>query len=146
MTTEAERGRQILLSYRKLSRLEQIKTDRLRAIMESATRVTPSLSGDRVTGGGTGSRTEELIVRHVDLERQLDEAIVDLRALCARIQAAVDAVPDYDQRALLELRYLKGASWLSIRDCLAISEATSFRIQRMALAAFVREFDKLDSA
>ena len=34
MTTEAERGRQILLSYRKLSRLVEVKRERLRALME----------------------------------------------------------------------------------------------------------------
>lgn len=145
MTTEAERGRQILLSYRKLWRLVEVKRERLRALMESATRITPQLSGDRVSGGGAGRRTEEIVVRRVDLERQLESSIMELEAMSARIERAVNAVPDLDQRTLLEMRYLSGASWPRIRAFLAIAEATSYRLQRAALASFAAEFEKLDS-
>lgn len=146
MTGEAERGRQILLGYRKLKRLVAVKTDRLRRLMESATRTSPQLSGDRVSGGGAGNRTETLVVQRVDLARQLDDAIVELDSTAYRIQRAVNAVQNYEQQTLLEMRYLDGAPWPRIRAYLSISEATSYRMQCAALEAFIAAYDKLDSA
>lgn len=141
MTDEAYRAKRILQDFRKLSRLVQEKTERLAALMESATRATSSMEAERISGTGERSRVETLMIRKIDLERQLDDSIDDLNAQRYRIQNAIDRIEDPDQRSLLDMRYIDGKRWLFIMDRLHIGETTSRRVHHAALEAFMRAYD-----
>ena len=109
--------------------------------MESATRATPSMEAERISGTGERSRVETLMIRKIDLERQLDDSIDDLNAQRYRIQNAIDRIEDPDQRSLLDMRYIDGKRWLFIMDRLHIGETTSRRVHHAALEAFMRAYD-----
>ena len=145
MTDEAYRAKRILTDFRKLNRIVQEKTERLAALMESATRATASMEAERISGTGERSRLEATMVRKIDLERQLDASIDKLTAERYRIQDAIDAMSDLDQRRLLDMRYIDGKRWMFIMDQLHISEPTSHRMHRAALESFMIEYEKLDS-
>lgn len=144
MTDEAYRAKRILTDFRKLNRIVQEKTERLAALMESATRATASMEAERISGTGERSRLEATMVRKIDLERQLDASIDRLNADRYRIQDAIDAMPELDHRTLLDLRYIDGKRWLYIMDALHISEPTSHRMHRAALESFMAEYDRLE--
>lgn len=141
MTDEAYRAKMLLQDFRKLNRLVQEKTERLAALMESATRATSSFEAERISGTGERSRVESLMIRKIDLERQLDGAIDELNAQRYRIQNAIDRIEDPDQRSLLDMRYIDGKRWLFIMDRLHVGETTSRRIHHAALEAFMRAYD-----
>lgn len=141
MTDEAYRAKMLLQDFRKLNRLVQEKTERLAALMESATRATSSFEAERISGTGERSRVESLMIRKIDLERQLDGSIDELNAQRYRIQNAIDRVEDPDQRSLLDMRYIDGKRWLFIMDRLHIGETTSRRVHHAALEAFMRAYD-----
>lgn len=144
VTDAAYRAKLLLQDFRRLDRLVQEKTERLSDLMESATRATSSYEAERVSGTGERSRLESLMIRKIDLERQLDAGIDRLNAQRYRIQDAIDAVKDTDQRSLLDMRYIDGKRWLFIMDRLHVSEATSRRIHHAALDAFMRAYDALE--
>lgn len=143
MTDEAYRAKMILCDFRKLNRIVQEKTERLAELMASATRATSSIEAERISGTGERSRLESTMIRKIDLERQLDASIDRLNAQRYRIQDAIDAMDDLDQRTLLDLRYIDGKRWLYIMDQLHVSEPTSHRMHRAALESFAKEYDKL---
>lgn len=144
MTNEAYRAKKILQDFRKLNRLVQEKSERIRNLLDSATRATPSMEAERVSGTSEHSRLESAIVRKVDLERQLDASIDRLNAERYRIQDAIDRIQDKDQRSLLDMRYIDGKRWLFIMDRLHVSEPTSRRLHHAALEAFIRQWDKAE--
>lgn len=141
MTDEAYRAKMLLQDFRKLNRLVQEKTERLAALMESATRATSSFEAERISGTGDRSRVESLMIRKIDLERQLDGSIDELNAQRYHIQNAIDRIEDPDQRSLLDMRYIDGKRWLFIMDRLHIGETTSRRVHHAALEAFMRAYD-----
>lgn len=141
MTDEAYRAKTLLQDFRKLNRLVQEKTERLSALMESATRATSSFEAERISGTGDRSRVESLMIRKIDLERQLDDSIDELNARRYRIQNAIDRIEDPDQRSLLDMRYIDGKRWLFIMDRLHVGETTSRRVHHAALEAFMRAYD-----
>lgn len=145
MTDDAYRAKRILTDFRKLNRIVQEKTERLAALMESATRATASMEAERVSGSCDQSRIETTMITRIDLERQLDASIDRLNATRYRIQDAIDAMTDLDQRTLLDLRYIDGKRWLYVMDALHISEPTSHRMHRAALEAFMVQYEKLES-
>lgn len=141
MTDEAYRAKMLLQDFRKLNRLVQEKTERIAALMESATRATSSNEAERISGTGERSRVESLMIRKIDLEKQLDGSIDELNARRYRIQDAIDRIEDPDQRSLLDMRYIDGKRWLFIMDRLHIGETTSRRVHHAALEAFMRAYE-----
>lgn len=144
MTDKAYRAKRILADYRKLNRLVQEKTGRLAELTESATRATSSFEAERISGTGERSRIESLMIRKIDLERQLDASIDKLNLDRYRIQDAIDSIENADQRSLLDMRYIDGRRWLYIMDRLHIGETTSRRIHHAALEAFMDAYENLD--
>lgn len=110
--------------------------ERVAAIAERATRATPSLEAERVSGSGDRSRVEQAVAAKVDLERQLSGMIADLAARRKAIQDAIHAMQDEREKRLLELRYIDGRSWVSVTMRMEISEAYSFVIHESALNHF----------
>lgn len=136
MTDEAYRARQTLIAFRQNNRRISEKAERIRALREAATRSTPSLEAERVSGTGDRSRVEAAMIRAIDLERQLDDAIDRLNAERYRIQDAIDRMADAREQRLLELRYIDGRSWKSVMTRMGISESWSRKIHADALSHF----------
>lgn len=136
MTDAAYRAKRELQSYRQLDKRISEMRERVAAIAERATRATPSLEAERVSGSGDRSRVEQAVAAKVDLERQLSGMIADLDARRKAIQDAIHAMQDEREKRLLELRYIDGRSWVSVTMRMEISEAYSYVIHESALNHF----------
>lgn len=140
MTDAAYRAKQALQEYRQLEKRVQEKTERLAALMASATRTTASLDGERVSGTGERSRLEAAVITKVELEQQLDKSIDEKNARLHAIQNAIDAMKDEREARLLELRYIDGRSWVNVMMRMEIGETWSRVIHESALAHFAEIF------
>lgn len=140
MTDLAYKAKQALYEYRQLEKRVSEKGERIQSLMESATRSTPSLEAERVSGTSEHSRLETAMIRKIDLERQLDKSIDDLNRRRYEIQNAIDAMQDAREARLLELRYIDGRSWASVTTRMEISETWSKTIHASALEHFAEIF------
>ena len=140
MTDAAYRAKQALQEYRQLEKRVQEKTERLAALMASATRTTASLDGEHVSGTGERSRLEAAVITKVELEQQLDKSIDEKNARLHAIQNAIDAMKDEREARLLELRYIDGRSWANVMMRMEIGETWSRVIHESALAHFAEIF------
>ena len=136
MTDGAYRAKGVLQEFRQLSKRITEKTERIACLMDSATRATPSLEAERVSGTGEHSRLESAMVRKIDLEKQLDRGIIELNQKRFDIQNAIDAMRDEREKRLLELRYIDGRSWASVMTRMEIGETWSRVIHDSALEHF----------
>ena len=75
MTEEAYKAKKVLKDFVQLDKRIDEKYERIKALMDSATRATPSIEAERVSGTGEKSRLESVMIRKIDLERQLDKSI-----------------------------------------------------------------------
>ena len=80
------------------------------------------------------------MIRKIDLEKQLDTKIDELRRQNYEIQNAIDAMTDARERRLLSLRYLEGRSWASVMTRMELTERNSFLIHESALFHFAEIF------
>ena len=130
------RAKKVLLDYRQLVKRIGDKERRLAELMDSATRATPSLEAERVSGTGEHSRLEVAATSMIDLERQLGASLEERIKTRSKIEGAIDAMTDGREARMLELRYIEGKSWASVMIHMEISERTSFRIHESALMHF----------
>lgn len=140
MTEEAYKAKKVLKDFVQLDKRIDEKYERIKALLDSATRATPSMEAERVSGTGEKSRLESVMIRKIDLERQLDKSIDKLNAQRFEIQNAIDAMEDSREKRLLELRYIDGRSWASVTTRMEISESMSFAIHEVALIHFAEIF------
>lgn len=140
MTEEAYKAKKVLKDFVQLDKRIEEKYERIKALLDSATRATPSMEAERVSGTGEKSRLESVMIRKIDLERQLDKSIDKLNAQRFEIQNAIDAMEDSREKRLLELRYIDGRSWASVTTRMEISESMSFLIHEAALIHFAEIF------
>ena len=94
MTDAAYRAKRELQNYRQLNKRISEMYERISNLMDRATRSTPSMEAEPVSGSGDHSRIEQAIVTKADLERKLDAMIDECRARRDAIQSAISAMPD----------------------------------------------------
>lgn len=140
MTDAAYRAKRELQSFRQLNKRISEMYERIANLMDRATRSTPSMESEPVSGSGDHSRVEQTIVTKVDLERKLDAMIDDCRARRDAIQDAIQAMPDLREKRLLELRYIDGRSWVNVMMKMEIGETWSKTIHASALEHFAELF------
>ena len=136
MTDAAYRAKRELQNYRQLNKRISEMYERISNLMDRATRSTPSMEAEPVSGSGDHSRIEQAIVTKADLERKLDAMIDECRARRDAIQSAISAMPDMREQRLLELRYIDGRSWVNVMMRLEISESWSHVLHETALMHF----------
>lgn len=104
--------------------------DDLRAI---ATKVTAHMSDMPKSATPNKHSMEDTIIKLVDLEREVTadiDALVDIKC---DIRAVIKAVPTYELRTLLELRYLSFLKWAEIAAGLGREERSTFELHGKAL-------------
>lgn len=126
-------GKAFLIDQRINSKLEQVQS--LRSL---ATRATSILSDMPKAHGNTHSR-ENIVVKIIDLENEINSDIDSLIDLKAEIISKIKMVPNVEHQMLLELRYICFKSWESIAEDMKFSPPHIFRLRNTAL----KEFSKL---
>ena len=136
LTAMGRRAMEMLRQYYHMEKRISEKEERIQHLFDSATRATPSLEAERVSGSSEHSRLEAAISRRSDLEQQFDRIIDDKNALRFDIQDAIDRMKDEREARLLELKYIDGLSWASVDTRMEISEDSSRNIHYYALNHF----------
>lgn len=110
-----------------------------RAIAEAydrATSITAKPKEINVSGGGgPGDRMAEDVAKAVDATEQLRTVAAQIDRSLADILAAIEAVPDETQKAILTMRYIEGAGWQEIQERLHYERTQTLVIHGRALWA-----------
>ena len=117
-----------LLEERIDSKLEQVEA--LRSLATKSTAIIRSHPG---SGGGNDSFMEDVIIKIVDMEREITaemERMVDLKK---EIAETISRVEDQALRTLLEMRYLCYRDWPEIKKAMGYSNASIHRMHKQAL-------------
>ncbi len=109
MTTKEYLGQAYRLDQRINSKLEQVMS-----LRELATKATSTLSEVAPSGTRNVHRMEDIIVKIVDLENEINRDIDNLVDLKREMVSVIKAVADPEYQTLLELRYLCFKTWEQI--------------------------------
>ena len=109
MTAKEYLGQAYRLDQRINSKLEQVMS-----LRDLATKATSTLSDVAPSGTRNVHRMEDIIVKIVDLENEINRDIDNLVDLKREMVSVIKAVADPEQQTILELRYLCFKSWEQI--------------------------------
>lgn len=90
------------------------KLDQLDSIKALATKTTGTLSDMPRSSTPNPQRLEDIMVKIMDMEHELDEEIDQLVDLKRKIKTIIDQVENVEYRLLLEKRYLCFMTWEKI--------------------------------
>ena len=93
-------------------------------------------SREKVKGGTVENRMEKQIAEIVDLENDIKKEIGEYRLLRDEVKKAIDLQEDEDERLLLKLRYIEGATWEDIAEKMDYSTRHIYRLHKVALRNF----------
>lgn len=113
-------------------KLEEV--DRLRSKL---TRVTEVFTAEPKGGGSIYGKTEEILAKIVDLEREIDADIDRLVAIRDGIKTIIEAVEDDRERLLLQYRYLDGKTFEWIAAKMDLSWQWVHKLHSKALAKII---------
>lgn len=114
----------------------EVQLERLTTWQALATRTTTVI---RTAPGGNhafGSRIENAVIKMQELTDSLANEVVRLIEVTKKISAAIAQVPNPNERAVLEFRYLCFFSWPQIAAVMKMGNTTIFRLHRSALKNF----------
>lgn len=128
MTAKEYLSRAYRIDLRINSKLEQAQSLRCLAERATATITDPPFSGSRNI-----HRMEDVIVKILDLESEINADIETLVDIKREIIEALQRVPVTEHRILLELRYICGKTWEAIASELMYSVRSVHRLHGDAL-------------
>ncbi len=83
-------------------------------------------------GGGTSDRAD-VIAKLIETEQQQEAAVQRWCAAISEVQALIDELPDYNERAVLEHRYINCEEWMTISFAMHFSLQHLYRLHGRAL-------------
>ncbi len=114
------------------SKLEQVAS-----LRDLLTRTSSTLSDMPRNPNKGASKTEDIIVKIVDIENEIKEDIDKLLTLKQGIMQTIKSVEPVEYQMLLELRYLCFKTWEEIAVELGYSIQHTYRIRDKAIACVV---------
>ena len=132
MTAKEYLGQAYRLDQRINSKLEQVMS-----LRDLATKATSTLSDVAPSGTRTVHRMEDIIVKIVDLENEINRDIDNLVDLKREMVSVIKAVTDPELQTLLELRYLCFKSWEQIAVEMEYSIQHIFRLHDKSIKEIV---------
>ena len=100
-----------LKRYINLDREIDRKLEEIARLRAKLTRITQVLTAEPRGGGSIYGKTEEIIAKIVDLEKEIDADVDRLVAIRDGIKTMIEAVEDDRERLLLQYRYLDGKTF-----------------------------------
>lgn len=90
------------------------KIEEVHHLKAIATKITPTLKQDVVSGGGSQDKLSEAVAKIVDLEAEIDREIDRYVNAMRNISATIDTLSDPDQLQVLHKRYVQFKTWEQI--------------------------------
>ena len=128
MTAKEYLGQAYRLDQRINSKLEQVTS-----LRDLATKATSTLSDVAPSGTRNVHRMEDIIVKIVDLENEINRDIDNLVDLKREMVSVIKALTDPEYQTILELRYLCFKSWEQIAVELRYSIHHLYKLHNAAL-------------
>ena len=106
-----------LKRYINLDREIERKLEEVARLRSKLTRVTEVFTAEPRGGGSIYGKTEEILAKIVDLEKEIDADVDRLVAVRDSIKSIIEAVEDDRERLLLQYRYLDGRTfeWIAAK-------------------------------
>ena len=122
----------LMRAYRIDTRINS-KLEQIQSLNDLATKATSVISD--MPGNATRNvhKTEDVIVKIVDLQNEIKEAMEGLVDLKKQILDSINKVEDPELRTLLELRYISYMSWENIAAEMFYGIDNVFKLHRKAL-------------
>ena len=138
-TTRTAAAREYLEQACRLEEQLNSKLAQLEELNSLATKTTSTLSGLPHDSNRTHSRLEDVIVKIVGMQEEINADIDRMVDLRIEIQAKIAALGNPDHRVILERRYLCGDRWEEIAQEMNLTTRYILQLHREALA----EMEKL---
>ena len=122
-----------LKRYINLDREIERKLEEVARLRSKLTRVTEVFTAEPRGGGSIYGKTEEILAKIVDLEKEIDADIDRLISIRDNIKAIIEAVEDDRERLLLQYRYLDGRTFEEIAVQMNYSWRQIHRLHSQAL-------------
>jgi len=103
-----------LKRYINLDREIDRKLEEVARLRSKLTRVTEVFTAEPRGGGSIYGKTEEILAKIVDLEKEIDADVDRLIAVRDNIKSVIEVVEDDRERLLLQYRYLDGRTFEEI--------------------------------
>lgn len=111
----------------------ELRLERITALQSLATKTTTTLK--HAPGGSNifKSKVETAVIELQTLSEQLADEVTRLIEVTKKISSAIELVPNADERAILEYRYLCFFSWTQIAAVMKTGNRQIFRFHHSAL-------------
>ena len=122
----------LMRAYRIDTRINS-KLEQIQSLNDLATKATSVISDMPSNATRNVHKTEDVIVKIVDLQNEIKEAMEGLVDLKKQILDSINKVEDPELRTLLELRYISYMSWENIAAEMFYGIDNVFKLHRKAL-------------
>ncbi|SHF44113.1 DUF1492 domain-containing protein [Caloramator proteoclasticus] len=117
-----------------LDKLINSKLEHLEKLEVLAQKTTVDLSKEKVTGGnGTTSPMENVVVKIIELKREINEDIDRLIDLKKEIGKVISNIDNPSYQLILEMRYINNRNWDEIADEMGLDKRWLLRLHMRAL-------------
>lgn len=138
MSPKAFLNRAFYINQRINSKVEQIAS--LNAL---ANKVTTTYSQAPASGSHNNHKMEDIIIKIVAMEEDINSDIDELLDIKAEIIGAINAVENEEHRTILEKRYLSLESWEDIAADMNYGVRNVFILHGKALKSFAKAMETL---
>ena len=128
-------AKEYLSQMRCIKAIVAIKQEQIEELRVLAEKASAAISNTPPGGTRNVNRMEDIIVKMVDLQNEMQTDYDNLITLKKDISAAIRAVSCFEHRALLEMRYLHFSPWSVIADTLHYSKPHVMKLHKTALSA-----------
>lgn len=136
-------AKEFLQQYLDVDREINAKLDQIHHYRDMAIKTTQVLTPDRVQTSVV-NKTEIIVQKIVDLEREVDADVDRLLVIKRQVEAVIASVPDSKQRAVLSRRYINGQTWEKIAVALDISYQWVCELHGRALVEVIKKHTAVD--
>ena len=132
-------AKEYLSQVHNLNQMIDIKLEEASSLRSLASRVTTAFGEERVQTSRKQSPMEDVIVRLMDLEKEIDNDIDRLIALKEEVIENINKIDNCSLRLLLTMRYINNRDWEDIADNMLYDVRTIYRFHNQGL----KEIDKI---
>lgn len=122
-----------LREYRRIDMEITTKLEEIKKLEALATKCTQTFSAVPPSGTRDVSRKEDIMLKIVDLEKQVKAAVDELILERKRIEALIDLVDDDVARQILKMRYLSFMRWERIAAELDVKIRWVYRLHAKSI-------------
>lgn len=123
-------AKEYLKEYKELRILIKRDEARLKELEGMKDRISANTTDERVQSSTIGSKVERLAVRIADLEQKIVDEKLEAVDKMNGIHESIDRLEDVDEQIVLELRYIRSMSFVSIARELCFSSSKVYRVHR----------------